>query len=55
VHDLVDQFERMLGAFAEADEGDVRPFPRRDCSDVLHLDLVSSQTNEHERAKIHDV
>jgi len=30
----------MLGALAEADEGDVRPFPRRHCSDVIHLDLA---------------
>ncbi len=40
VHDLLDQLERMLGALAKANEGDVRPFPRRHCSDVLHLDLA---------------
>jgi hypothetical protein len=30
----------MLGALAEANKGDVRPFPRRHCSDVLNLDLA---------------
>jgi len=40
VHDLLDHLQRMLGAFAEADKGDVRPFPRRHCSHVLHLDLI---------------
>ena len=40
VHDLLDQVKRVLGALAEADEGDVRPLPRRHRSDVLHLDLA---------------
>jgi hypothetical protein len=40
VHDLLDQVECMLGALAEANKGDVRPFPRRHCSDVLNLDLA---------------
>jgi hypothetical protein len=40
VHDLLDHLERVLGALAEADEGDVRPFPRRHCCDVLNLDLA---------------
>ena len=40
VHDLLDQVERMLGALAEADEGDVRPLARRHRSHVLHLDLA---------------
>ncbi len=39
VHDLLDQVESVLGAFAETDEGYVRPFPRRYGSDVLHFDL----------------
>jgi hypothetical protein len=30
VHDLFDQVESVLGAFAETDEGYVRPFSRRD-------------------------
>jgi hypothetical protein len=30
----------MLGAFAETDEGYVRPFPRRHSSDVLDVDLA---------------
>jgi PAS domain-containing protein len=30
----------MLGALAQTDEGDVRPFPRRHRSDVLDLDLA---------------
>jgi hypothetical protein len=40
VHDLLDQVESVLGAFAETDEGYVGPFPRRHGSDVLHCDLV---------------
>ncbi|HVD42861.1 MAG TPA: hypothetical protein VNB58_04090 [Gaiellaceae bacterium] len=40
VHDPLDQVESVLGAFAETDEGDVRPFPRRHGSDVLHFDLA---------------
>ena len=40
VHDLLDQVESVLGAFAETDEGYVRPFPRRHGSDVLHFDLA---------------
>jgi hypothetical protein len=40
VHDLLDQLERVLGALAETDEGDVRALARRHCSDVLDLDLA---------------
>jgi hypothetical protein len=40
VDDLLDQVERMLGALAQADDGDVRPLARRHCSDVVHLDLA---------------
>ena len=39
MHDLLDQVESVLGAFAETDERYVRPFPRRHGSDVLHFDL----------------
>jgi hypothetical protein len=40
VHDLLDQVESVLRAFAETDEGYVRPFPRRHSSDVLDVDLA---------------
>ena len=40
MHDLLDQLERMLGALARPDEGDVGSFPRRLRSDVFHLDLA---------------
>jgi hypothetical protein len=40
VHDLLDELERVLRALTEADEGDVRTFPRRHPSHVLDLDLA---------------
>jgi hypothetical protein len=40
IHDLLDHMERVLGALAEADQRDVRPFTRRHCPDVLNLDLA---------------
>jgi hypothetical protein len=40
VHDLLDQVESVLGALAETNEGNVRPFPRGHGSDVLHFDLA---------------
>ena len=40
VHDLLDQVESVLGAFAKTDQGYVRSFPGRHSSDVLHFDLA---------------
>ena len=38
--DLLDQVKRVLGAFPEPHEGDVRAFPRCHRPDVLDLDLA---------------
>ena len=51
-HDLLDQFKRVLRTLSEADQRDVRPFPRGHRADVVDVDLAGDHLvaqGDHDR------